>query len=404
MPGAILTPRPMPERRMPIMLGGAVVALALPVFLLAGWDVRGWALGALLWAGSQIVGMLLNKAGIGEPTLRGSGVAAFGMMSRGIVLVLILIAVAVADPSLALAGALTYAAAYSVELAASLTLYFQGSAAPMSFVFAAEGDFDPQHEFLLEEWIPIQIGPLDMSVNKAVVYLWVGGLATIFLGIWLMRFGLSLKPDRRQTAGEAIYELVQSQIAESSLPSKALRLWFPYVASLFLFIWVVNIVGFLPLPISNDTYEVFGVNVPTLGIYAATANLSVTLALALITFAATHVEGIRYNGVPRYLKSWIPAGAEAASRADRPARGHLAVQAAHLALRPTLRQHARGPHADPRHARPHLHLLVWFPDPHLGPPPGRHLPLRGGIVVTIQAFVFALLSAIYIGAAIEPEH
>ena len=220
---------------------------------------------------------------------------------------LILIAVAVADPSLALAGALTYAAAYSVELAASLTLYFQG-AAPMSFVFAAEGDFDPQHEFLLEEWIPIHIGPLDMSVNKAVVYLWVGGLATIFLGIWLMRFGLSLKPDRRQTAGEAIYELVQSQIAESSLPSKALRLWFPYVASLFLFIWVMNIVGFLPLPISNDTYEVFGVDLPTFGIYAATANLSVTLALALITFAATHVEGIRYNGVRRYLKSWIPEG------------------------------------------------------------------------------------------------
>lgn len=127
MPGAILTPRPMPERRMPIMLGGAVVALALPVFLLAGWDVRGWALGALLWAGSQIVGILLNKAGIGDPTLRGSGIAAFGMMARGIVLVLILIAVALANPSLALAGALTYAAAYSVELVASLTLYFQGS-------------------------------------------------------------------------------------------------------------------------------------------------------------------------------------------------------------------------------------------------------------------------------------
>jgi hypothetical protein len=117
----------MPERRTPIMLGGAVVALALPVFLLAGWDVRGWALGALLWAGSQIVGILLNKAGIGDPTLRGSGIAAFGMMGRGIVLVLILIAVAVANPSLALAGALTYAAAYSVELAASLTIYFQGT-------------------------------------------------------------------------------------------------------------------------------------------------------------------------------------------------------------------------------------------------------------------------------------
>ena len=112
---------------MPVLVGGGVVALALPIFLLAGWDVRGWALGALVWAGSQVVGLLLNKAGIGEPTLRGSGVAAFGMMGRGIVLVLILLAVAVADPSLALAGALVYAAAYSVELAASLRLYFQGA-------------------------------------------------------------------------------------------------------------------------------------------------------------------------------------------------------------------------------------------------------------------------------------
>jgi hypothetical protein len=127
MPGALLTPRPMPERRMPILLGGAVVALALPVFLLAGWDVRGWALGALLWAGSQIVGLLLSKAGIGDPTLRGSGIVAFGMMGRGIVLVLVLIAVAVASPSLALAGALVYAAAYSAELAASLTAYFSGA-------------------------------------------------------------------------------------------------------------------------------------------------------------------------------------------------------------------------------------------------------------------------------------
>jgi hypothetical protein len=126
-PGALLTPRPMPDRRLPVLVGGAVLALALPIFLLAGWDVTGWALGALLWAGSQIVGLLLGKAGIGEPTLRGSGVAAFGMMGRGIVLVLILLAVAVADPSLALAGALVYAAAYTAELAASLALYYSGS-------------------------------------------------------------------------------------------------------------------------------------------------------------------------------------------------------------------------------------------------------------------------------------
>jgi hypothetical protein len=126
-PGALLTPRPMPDRRLPVLVGGAVLALALLIFLLAGWDVRGWALGALLWAGSQVVGLLLLKAGIGDPTLRGSGVAAFGMMGRGIVLVLILLAVAVADPSLALAGALVYAAAYTAELAMSLALYYSGS-------------------------------------------------------------------------------------------------------------------------------------------------------------------------------------------------------------------------------------------------------------------------------------
>jgi hypothetical protein len=126
-PGALLTPRPLPDRRMPVLLGGAVVALALPVFLLAGWDVRGWALGALLWAGSQLLGLLLNKVGIGEPTLRGSGIAAFGMMGRGIALVLILLAVAVANPTLALEGALVYAAAYSAELIMSLALYFSGS-------------------------------------------------------------------------------------------------------------------------------------------------------------------------------------------------------------------------------------------------------------------------------------
>lgn len=127
MPGVLSTPRAMPERRVPVALGGAVVALALPVFLLAGWRVQGWALGALLWAASQALGLLLARVGIGEPTLRGSGVVAFGMMGRGIGLALVLIAVAVYDPGLALAGALVYAAAYSAELAASLVLYFSGS-------------------------------------------------------------------------------------------------------------------------------------------------------------------------------------------------------------------------------------------------------------------------------------
>jgi F-type H+-transporting ATPase subunit a len=84
---------------------------------------------------------------------------------------------------------------------------------------AAEGEFDPQHEFILQEWVPLHLGPLDLSINKAVAYVWLGGILTIALGIWLMRFGLALRPDRRQTTGEALYEAVQEQIAESSIPS-----------------------------------------------------------------------------------------------------------------------------------------------------------------------------------------
>ena len=89
-----MTPRPMPDRRVPVLAAGLVVLLALPVFLIAGWDVRGWALGAVMWVGFQGLGILLNRAGIGKPTMSGSGVYAFGSLSRGIVLMLVLIVVA----------------------------------------------------------------------------------------------------------------------------------------------------------------------------------------------------------------------------------------------------------------------------------------------------------------------
>jgi hypothetical protein len=122
----LMTPRPMPERRLPVVAGGLLVALALPVFLVAEWRLDGWALGAVLWAASQLLGLVFAQVGIGEPTLRGSGIVAFGMMARGILLVLVAIAVATTDPGLAVAGALVYAVAYTFELALGLTLYFAG--------------------------------------------------------------------------------------------------------------------------------------------------------------------------------------------------------------------------------------------------------------------------------------
>jgi F-type H+-transporting ATPase subunit a len=275
----------------------------------------------------------------------------------------------------------------------------------MSVVLAASEDFKPQDEFELPAWVSIHIGPLDMSINKAVVYLLVGAAVTIILGTWIMRFGLSLRPSRRQTTGEAIYELLHGQIAESSLPTKGIRTWFPYVAALFLFIWILNVIGFIPLPISDEHVHIAGVELPTWGIYAATANLSVTLALALITFLATHFEGIRFNGPIRYFKSWVPQGApgpllflivplEVISQFMRlislsvrlfanMLAGHMLILVM-IGLIFIFESYALIIVAVPAATLVYLFEVL--------------------IVVTIQAFVFALLSAIYIGGAIEPEH
>jgi F-type H+-transporting ATPase subunit a len=276
------------------------------------------------------------------------------------------------------------------------------------FVLAAtgpDGEFSPQAEFTLHPWISLELGPLDMSINKAVAYLWLGGLVTILLGIWIMRFGLSLRPGRRQTTGEAVYDLIQGQIAESSLPSKAIGTWFPYVAALFLFIWILNLVGFVPLPLSDEKFSIAGAELPTWGIYAATANLSVTLALALITFLATHYEGIRYNGPGAYFKSWIPAGVP---KALLPLIIPLEVISQFMRLISLSVRLFANMLAGHMLILVMIGLIFIFSSYAIAvvavPAAFAVYVFELAIVVTIQAFVFALLSAIYIGGAIEPEH
>jgi F-type H+-transporting ATPase subunit a len=274
----------------------------------------------------------------------------------------------------------------------------------MNLLLAASDEFKPQEEFDLPAWVSIHIGPLDMSINKAVVYLWVGAVVTIGVAIWIMRFGLSLRPGRRQTTGEALYELIQGQIAEGSLPSKAIGTWFPYVASLLFFIWILNLVGFVPLPISSDHFHIGGLELPTWGIYAATANLSVTLALALITFLSTHVEGIRYNGPRRYFRSWIPEGAP---------KPLLALIVPLEVISQFMRLISLSVRLFANMLAGHMLILVMIGLVFIITPWVLPLSLLAAvviyifevaIVVTIQAFVFALLSAIYIGGAIEPQH
>jgi F-type H+-transporting ATPase subunit a len=176
--------------------------------------------------------------------------------------------------------------------------------------------------------------------------------------------------------------------------------WFPYVASLLLFIFVVNLLGFIPLPLTGETYH----SIPTWGIYAATSSLSVTLALALLTFVFTHYEGIRWNGPRRYFKSWIPEAPKALLFLIVPLEilgqfmrlislsvrlfanmlaGHILILT-FLGLMFILESIILAIFVVPIATVFYLFEVV--------------------IVVSIQAFIFAALSAIYIGSAIEPEH
>jgi F-type H+-transporting ATPase subunit a len=263
----------------------------------------------------------------------------------------------------------------------------------------ARGDFDPTTEFEQHEWIPIHLGPLNLSITKAVVYLMLGTLGTIAIGVFTMRSRLALLPGRRQTVGEALYDVAQTQIAQQGLPTKALSRWFPYVATLLLFIFTVNLLGFIPLPLTGETWH----GVPTWGIYAATSSLSVTLALALLTFVFTHYEGIKWNGPNRYFKSWIP---------EAP-KGLLLLIVPLEILGQFMRLISLSVRLFANMLAGHILILTFlgliFIFESLAlvfviVPATVFYIFEVVIVVGIQAFIFAALSAIYIGSAIEPEH
>ncbi|MBD0329404.1 MAG: hypothetical protein ICV64_04800 [Thermoleophilia bacterium] len=122
------TPRPIPSRLVPTLGGGTVVALALPVFAVASWPLRGWLLGATLWLAAQALALLLARLPLGADRPATAGVVGIGTMFRPIAVMVVAIAVAASNPALGVAAALVYALAYSVELPLSLALYFAGRA------------------------------------------------------------------------------------------------------------------------------------------------------------------------------------------------------------------------------------------------------------------------------------
>lgn len=118
------TPRPVPGRIAPVLSGGALILLALPVFAVAGWPLRGWALAAVLWTAAQALGYLLTRLPLDAGNLAASGVRGIGMSFRAFIVGIPLVAVTVADPKVGVAAAILYALAYTLELAVSLISFF----------------------------------------------------------------------------------------------------------------------------------------------------------------------------------------------------------------------------------------------------------------------------------------
>ena len=279
----------------------------------------------------------------------------------------------------------------------------------LGVAFGSEGQnnsFKPQDEFRLSDWISIHLGALNMSINKAVVYLLLAAGLTVASMLYIAN-RMQARPNRTQTAVESAYQFMRNNIAGGNMEAWMAKKWFPFVGTIFLFIFWSNMIGYIPLPLNDHgKVDIFGIDVPSFGLYAATANISVPLALTLVVWVSYHIEGVRAKGPIGYLKSWVPAGVEGPAVAPIfliEVISHF-VRIISLSVRLFANILAG-------------HLLILFMGGGLVVLLGLAalgvvtLPIAVafflfeiGLIATLQAFIFATLTAIYLGGAVAEEH
>lgn len=276
-------------------------------------------------------------------------------------------------------------------------------------IFGSDGqntEYKPQNEFKLDDWIPIHIGSLNLSFNKAVMYLLIAAVLTTGSMLYIAR-RMKQRPNRVQTAVETAYQAMKNNIAGGNMDAQMAKKWFPFVGALFLFIWWSNMIGYIPLPTNtHEKFDLFGVEIPSFALYAATANIAVPLALTLVVWVSYHVEGVRAKGPIGYLKSWVPAGVEG------PAAGPIFVieVISHfvriISLSVRLFANILAGHLLILFMAGGLVVLLGLAA--LGPltllMAVAFFLFEVGLVATLQAFIFATLTAIYLGGAVAEEH
>ena len=277
-------------------------------------------------------------------------------------------------------------------------------------VFGSDGKndaFQPQEEFRLTPWIEINIAGIDMSINRAVFYLFLAAAATCFTMTWIAKRMVD-KPNKTQMAVEIAYDLTKNNITRGNLhDTKLATKWFAFIATLFFFIWFSNMLGYIPLPTNtHETINIFGAEIPSFAIYAATANISIPLVLTLVVWFAYNIEGVRKHGFIGYLKTFVPGGIT----------GFAAIP---LFVIEVISHFVRIISLSVRLFANILagHLLILFMAGGLGVLLGLSaLGFAGlglaipfflfevGLVATLQAFIFATLTSIYIGGAVAEGH
>jgi F-type H+-transporting ATPase subunit a len=263
-------------------------------------------------------------------------------------------------------------------------------------------DFQPQDEFTLYTWVDL---PGSLDINKAVLYLVLAGILTIVSMVYIAN-RMQTRPNRIQTAVEVLFSLMRDNITRGNMDDKMAAKYFPFIGALFLFIWFSNLIGFIPLPTAHEKFSLFGLEIPTFSLYAATANVSVPLVLSLIVFISYTSEGIRAKGLGGYLKSLIPAGVTGAMAGFIFVLELLSNLMRIVSLSVRLFANMLAGHLIILFMAGGLAIILGIAG--IGVfllPLGIVLYLfEVGLVATLQAFIFATLSAIYIGGAVAESH
>ena len=272
-------------------------------------------------------------------------------------------------------------------------------------VFGSVGkneDFKPQNEFNLDTWIDL---PGSLDINKAVLYLFLAAILTCISMVYIAN-RMQARPNRTQTAVEVLFGVMRDNITRGNMDDKTAAKYFPFIGTLFMFIWFSNLIGFIPLPTAHEKFSLFGVEIPTFAIYAATANVSVPLVLSIIVFLSYTTEGIRAKGVVGYLKSLIPAGVTGAMAGFIFVLELLSNVMRIISLSVRLFANMLAGHLIILFMAGGLAIILGVAG--IGVfllPLGIVLYLfEVGLVATLQAFIFATLSAIYIGGAVAESH